>query len=98
MTTFTKTEPLYLHQQFSSGEYMIFQTDMTEYGYVLVNTQGIEITMDIPEGYDKVNSRIDQLKDEKQKIQAEAHLKAENIEEQIQSLLCIEDQSIGNKD
>ena len=45
------------------------------------------------------DGHIDILKAEKQRIQAEAHLKAENIEEQIQSLLCIEDQStIGNKE
>ena len=93
MKTITETVKLYLHQDMHSDKHTIFQTDMSEYGYILVSYKDVEITMDIPEGYDKNTAHIDSLKAEKQKIAGDAQLKMNNLEEQIQSLLAIEDKS-----
>ncbi len=50
----------------------------------------MEVTMEVPEGFDLNTGQVDLLKTEKQKILAEAGLKAANIEDQIQRLLFIE--------
>lgn len=46
--------------------------------------------VDIPDDFDPIPIKIEMLRSEKQRIQAEAHVKAANIERQIQELLCIE--------
>ena len=55
---------------------------------VLVMPHSMEV--DIPDDFDPTPVKIANLRAEKQRIQAEAHVKAENIEAQIQELLCIE--------
>ncbi len=50
----------------------------------------MEISMDIPEGFDPNQPHIDMLQKEKQRIAGEAQIKMNNLEEQIQSLLAIE--------
>lgn len=57
-------------------------------GFITVDTK--EITMDVPDNFDIGSARIKSLKAEKSRIQAEAQLKAQNIEGQIQALLAIE--------
>ena len=95
MTTITEIRTVYLHlSQYSEG-YDYYMCDMSEFGNVLVASKEIEVSFDIPDDFNPTTAKIDLLKAEKQRIQAEAHLRAENIEEQIQSLLCIEDQSEG---
>lgn len=49
-----------------------------------------EIEVEIPDDFDPTPGRIERLKAAKQEILAKAHVQAENIEEQIQRLLCIE--------
>jgi len=49
-----------------------------------------DFEVEIPDTFDPINAKIGILRQEKQRIQAEAHVKAENIERQIQELLCIE--------
>lgn len=56
--------------------------------YALIGPHTIEV--DIPDDFDPTPGRIATMKAEKQRILAEAHVKAENIEEQIQKLLCLE--------
>ena len=46
--------------------------------------------VEIPDNFDPNPAKIATLRAEKQRIQAEAHVKAANIEQQIQELLCIE--------
>ena len=52
-----------------------------------------EFETEIPDDFNPLPAKIEILRQEKQRIQAEAHVKAENIEQQIQELLCIEDKS-----
>jgi hypothetical protein len=67
-------------------EYSI--VDFEREGRIAVSS--MEVTMEVPEGFDLNTGQIDMLKTEKQKILAEAGLKAANIEDQIQRLLFIE--------
>lgn len=85
------TRTLYLLAQSAPWNECGYSFSIAE--FELSNTQTLgtmEVTMAIPRGYDFTTGQIDILKAEKEKIQAEAHLKAENIENQIQALLAIE--------
>jgi len=53
----------------------------------------LEVEFDAPDSYDPVPEQIAVLKSAKQKIMAETQVKVNNIDEQIQSLLAIEDKS-----
>ena len=55
-----------------------------------IELASIEVSLDIPEDFDETNTHIDALKAEKTRLYAEAQIKCNNIEEQIQSLLSIE--------
>ncbi len=55
-----------------------------------ITVDSMEVTMEVPEGFDLNTGQIDMLKTEQKKILAEAGLKAANIEDQIQRLLFIE--------
>jgi len=48
------------------------------------------VEVEIPDDFDPVPKQIETLKEHKQKILAQAQVEAQNIEEQIQRLLCIE--------
>ena len=92
MKTITKT--VYLRAMpdcFEDGgyEYGIASYESPDYTTVAE----MEVSMDVPEDFDINAARIDTLKELKKVVQAEAYLKAENIEGQIQSLLAIEDKS-----
>jgi hypothetical protein len=94
MEKYTETITLHLmakkYHSDEEYEYSTSTTDMSDYGYIPITTKDIEVSIDIPEDFDPVNGHIDSLKAEKQKIAAEAQLKMNNLEEQIQSLLAIE--------
>ena len=49
-----------------------------------------EIEIDIPDDFDPTPIQIEKLRKEKQRILAEAQVKANNIDQQIQEMLCIE--------
>lgn len=55
-----------------------------------ITLNSMEVTMDIPENFDINSAHIEMLKTEQSNIQARAHLKSQNIENQIQALLAIE--------
>ena len=95
MKTITKKHTFFLGAYKLGGEYVyeVNPCDMTDFGTTTVETREFDISMDVPSGYDPVNGHIDALKEEKQKIAAKAQVEMNNLEEQIQSLLCIEDKS-----
>ena len=49
--------------------------------------------VEIPDDFDPNPIKIEMLRAEKQRIQAEAQVKANNIDAQIQELLCIENKA-----
>ena len=56
--------------------------------YSFVTTTNIEV--EIPDDFDPVATQVECLKAKKQEILATAQVQANNIEDQIQRLLCIE--------
>jgi len=55
-----------------------------------ITVNKMEVSMEVPEGFDPNQPHIDMLKAEKNKIAGDAQIKMNNLEEQIQSLLAIE--------
>ena len=87
----TKTETIYLVASPATWEESGYTHYITAYaGNDVIIVNEMEVTMEIPEDFDLNSAHIDILKAEKSKIQAEAHLKAENLEMQIQELMMIE--------
>lgn len=85
------TDTVYLVAMPASWEKEGYRYYMTTYvadDVIAVNE--MKVTMTAPEDFDINTAHIDILKEEQSKILAESHLKAENIEEQIQRLLAIE--------
>jgi len=80
------------HQKYSWDDevrYVFFSSDeMGDVDRVLIGPYSFDL--EIPDNFDPTPIKINNLRKEKQRIQAEAHVKAENIERQIQELLCIE--------
>lgn len=70
--------------------YQLDCADMTKVSpdYVLVREMFIEV--EVPDNFDPTPKQIAALREKKQEILAAAHVQAENIEGQIQSLLSIE--------
>lgn len=95
----TITETVYLTARPASWEkcgYAFSLVSFESKDYIYLGS--VEVTMDVPQGYDLTNAHIDILKAEKSSIQAEAHIKANNIEDQIQRLLAIEYKEQSNED
>ena len=59
-------------------------------GSVLIAQQ--EITMQVPDDFDPVDSFVGNMRDEQEKLKAECSLKVDNIEQQIQSMLALPSQ------
>jgi len=69
-------------------EFTLFSCDMSEYGHVCIGEQ--EIIIDVPDDFNPVVAEIAMLRATQQKIQADAQVKANAIEDQISKLSCIE--------
>jgi hypothetical protein len=81
------------HRQYAWSKEVAYTIDVCDMSkvdasYSVIRQQEFEV--EIPDDFDPTPSKIAALKAKKQEILAEAHVKAENIEEQIQRLLCIE--------
>lgn len=72
------------------GDYQIWSNDMSSCGPEYAPIQPVECSFEIPDDFDPVPGQIAALRAKKQEILAETQLKVNNLEEQIQSLLCIE--------
>lgn len=64
--------------------------DMSEYGYIHIEKIQVTAEYDLPDDFNFTQAEIDSLIKQKQKIQAEAQVQITRIDEQIQSLQCIE--------
>ena len=71
-------EYVYLHSDYS--------TISSEYALVRVD----DLEVEIPDDFDPRPQQIDNLKAAKAEVLAKAHVQAQNIEDQIQRLLCID--------
>lgn len=83
----TATLTLCLHMSQYGKEILPFATDMSEYGYVYLGD--VEVTVAVPQ-VDARARMADMLRAERQRVLAEAQVKANEIDEKIQSLLALE--------
>jgi hypothetical protein len=74
----TPEAPNYVHREF----------EMAEHSYATVCPH--TVVVEIPDGFDPVTGMVDSLRSQKKQVLAEAQLKANKLEQQIQSLLAIE--------
>lgn len=70
--------------------YSFFQTDMSKYGSILLQPHTFEVEL---EPYDLNALTIDTLKAKKKSVEAEAYVKVQAIDDEIQKLLSIEGKS-----
>lgn len=71
-------------------EYSLSHSDMSGCGPNWIAVSQSEYEVEIPDDFNPAPQQIEILKAQKTTILANAHVQAENIEEQIQRLLCIE--------
>lgn len=71
-------------------QYQLNASDMSGCGPEWIAVSENEYDVEIPDDFDPAPQQIKILRAAKDEILAKAHVQAENIEEQIQRLLCIE--------
>ena len=86
---------LFLHVRMdwrNEPEYNAYQTDMSddEYFGPLVTKETVNVEFDIPDDFNVNDELVKTLRKQQKTIQADAQMKLTQIEERIQSLLCIE--------
>ena len=86
---------LFLHVRMdwrNKPEYNAYQTDMSgdKYFGSLVTKKTVYVEFDIPDGFNVNDELVKTLRKQQKTIQADAQMKLTQIEERIQSLLCIE--------
>lgn len=89
--TITQTLRIYALKSFVNGEYQLTLSSIGMSGlgsYILLGTT--DVTVDVPQDVNIINREIESLEGIKDQILTEAHLKAEEITEQIQSLQALE--------
>ena len=69
-------------------EYQFFQTDMSQYGYVVVCPTTLEL--EIPDDFDPVKGQVEVLKKERARIHAEFQSRVNEIDDALSKLLCLE--------
>lgn len=73
-----------------SPSYCLYACDMSGNGTQYVLIREIDVEVEVPDDFDPRPNQIATLRKEKTQLLAEAHVKAENIDEQIQRLIAIE--------
>lgn len=80
-------EVMYVHlSDYRENGIALFCTDMTKHGEVCIGFVEIDVT--IPE-HDATKLQVEALENHLQTLNAEHHLKTQNIKDQIQRLLAI---------
>jgi len=83
-----------LHYQKNSYDdhpyYTIWRSDMSSMGPEYVPIKEVEIDLEIPDGFNPIPQQVDALRKKKKEVMAESERKLNDLEGQIQSLLCIE--------
>ncbi|EHD22100.1 MULTISPECIES: hypothetical protein [Brenneria] len=88
---------LYFHQCPYSKNIVVTTCDMSQQGYTLLGTHTDTFPVPQVSPVDLINLQIDTLKNQQQKILADAQIKAGELEDKIQRLLCIEHQPSFDK-
>ncbi|WP_137742518.1 hypothetical protein R0L47_10120 [Pectobacterium polonicum] len=81
---------LYIHRVKHTEKPFIAISDMSQYGHTLIGTHAVIVPIPQISNSELTNRQIASLKNQQQKIIADAQIQAGEIEDQIQRLLCIE--------
>ena len=85
---------MFVHAQKTYGEDVFkldfLACDMSQYGYIFIGEVEVSVDYELPDDFNLTQVEIDSLRKEKKRIQAEAQNSITRIDEQIQSLQCIE--------
>ncbi|MEI3775553.1 hypothetical protein [Pectobacterium brasiliense] len=81
---------LYIHRVKHTEKPFIAISDMSQYGHVLIGTYSVVVPIPQVTDSELTNRQIAALKNQQQKIIADAQIQASQLEDQIQRLLCIE--------
>lgn len=68
--------------------YELYTCDMSQYGSTPICA--VDVEFETPDDFNHVSAEIEILRKQKQKIQAEAQIKANEIDDQIAKLSCLE--------
>ncbi|MEQ6971343.1 hypothetical protein [Pectobacterium polaris] len=87
------TITLYLHLSAYTSKPLIGTCDMSQYGHALIST--CEVSVPFPEVTPEylAERKMSALREQQQKVLSDAQTKANELEDQVQKLLCLERQS-----
>lgn len=84
----------WLHWQKSAYEekpyYTVWQHDMSNCGPEYVPIMQVETTYEIPDSFNPIPLQVAALRQKKREVMAESEQKLNDLEGQIQNLLCLE--------
>ncbi|MEL4888552.1 hypothetical protein N6P31_16065 [Pectobacterium betavasculorum] len=83
---------LYIHRVKHTEKPFIAISDMSQYGYALIGTHSVAVPIPQVTNSELTNRQIAALKNQQQKIIADAQLQASQLEDKIQRLICLEHQ------
>ncbi|MCA5919291.1 hypothetical protein LES60_06605 [Pectobacterium brasiliense] len=81
---------LFIHNSRYLESIMVSTCDMSHYGHILIGTHTVTVPIPRISDSELTNRQIAALKNQQQKIIADAQIQASQLEDQIQRLLCIE--------
>ena len=87
-TMFVHAEKAYFGEE--EFKLSLMACDMSKYGYIFIGEVEVSVNYDLPDNFNYTQAEIDSLRKEQKRIQAKAQNNITRIEEQIQSMLCIE--------
>lgn len=74
--------------------YSLHDGDLSKASPDFVVIKAVELEFDIPDDFDPVPKQIESLKAKKQEVMADTQMKLNQLDEQIQRLLCIEHKEV----
>jgi L-arabinose isomerase len=79
---------IYFYQNIKYGFMQVFDYELNEPEHILLGSHDVDVSFDLKHD-DAVNQIVSKLKDEKKRIQAEAQIQLNQVDEKINSLLAI---------
>lgn len=75
-------------KSFGTEAFHLFQSDMSQYGYVPVCETEVEV--DIPDDFDPLAGQVATLKQQRAKVHAEFQARVNEIDDALAKLLCLD--------
>jgi len=73
-----------------SGNICFYESDMSQYGYLMVGPYTHEFDYELPEGWDPTAAQVAALNKQKDALTDEFHRRVAQINDQISKLQCLE--------